>query len=47
MSPEAAVADAAYRTPGPAAGSLLAAVVGAGEPNAEGPVVRRPRAEQR
>jgi hypothetical protein len=46
MSPEAAVADAAYRTLGPAAGSLLAAVVGAGEPNGGGPVVRRPHPEQ-
>jgi hypothetical protein len=41
MSPEAAVADAAYRTLGAAASSLLAAVVGAGERNSAGPVVRR------
>lgn len=42
MSPEAAVADAAFRTLGRAASSLLAAVTGPGEPNPAGPVVRRP-----
>jgi hypothetical protein len=47
MSPEAAVADAAFRTLGPAATSLLAAVVGSGEPNTAGPAVRRGHAEQR
>jgi 2-phosphosulfolactate phosphatase len=47
MSPEAAVADAAYRTLGRAASSLFAAVTGSGEPNPAGPVVRRPHPEQR
>jgi hypothetical protein len=47
MSPEAAVADAAYRTLGRAAASLLAAVVEPGEPNPGGPLVRRPHPEQR
>jgi hypothetical protein len=46
MSPEAAVADAAYRTLGRAATSLLAAVTGSGEPNRAGPVVRRPHPER-
>ena len=45
MSPEVAVADAAYRTLAPAAGSLLRAVVAPGPPNAVGPVVRRPHPE--
>lgn len=42
MSPEAAIADAAFRTLRGAASSLLAAVTGPGEPNPAGPVVRRP-----
>ncbi|MGN6742455.1 MAG: hypothetical protein ACTHJL_04065 [Amnibacterium sp.] len=46
MSPEAAVADAAYRTLGRAAASLLAAVTAPGAPNGEGPVVRRPHPER-
>lgn len=46
MSPEAAVADAAYRTLAGAAASLLAAVVEPGEPNGAGPVVRRPHPDR-
>ncbi len=42
MSPEAAVADAAFRTLGGAANALFAAVVAPGEPATGGPVVRRP-----
>ena len=42
MSPEAAVADAAYRTLARAASSLLAAVAHPGTPNRAGPVVARP-----
>jgi len=45
MSPEAAVADAAFRMLGRAASSLFAAVVGSGEANPAGPVVRRPHPE--
>ncbi len=45
MSPEAAVADAAYRTLARAASSLLAAVAHPGTPNLGGPVVARPHPE--
>ena len=47
MSPEAAVADAAYRALGRAASSLFAAVSGTGEPNRSAPVVRRAHPELR
>jgi hypothetical protein len=45
MSPEAAVADAAYRTLARAASSLLAAVAHPGTPNLAGPVVARAHPE--
>ena len=45
MSPEAAVADAAYRTLARAVASLLAAVAHPGSPNPAGPVVARAHPE--
>ena len=45
MSPEAAVADAAYRTLARAVASLLAAVAHPGTPNPAGPVVARAHRE--